>query len=65
MPQRVLNILCDERGAYGGVELMFITGIVVTIASAIMAGLNNSTSGLPRSTDTVTAKVQNAISSGS
>lgn len=52
------KILKDERGAYGGVELMFIVGIVVAIATVIMTTFK---SGLSTAAGDVSTKVQDTI----
>lgn len=58
MLSSIKKILKDERGAYGGVELMFIVGIVVAIATVIMATFK---AGLSTAADNVSTKVQDTI----
>lgn len=65
MLSSIKKILKDERGAYGGVELMFIVGIVVTIAVTIMGAFkgDGTTTGLPGAAQNVSRMVQNTITS--
>lgn len=58
------KLIRDERGAFGSVELMFIVGIVVVVAGAIMTALSNSDSGLPSGANNVVNRVNDAINSG-
>lgn len=58
------KFLGDERGAFGSVELMFIVGIVVVVAGAIMTALSNSETGLPSGASTVVERVNGAIQTG-
>lgn len=55
----------DERGIYGGVELMFIIAGVAILASTIMAPFkgNGTTTGLPGSANNVAGMVQDTINS--
>lgn len=66
MLKRIKHIFQDERGAYGGVELAVIIGIVLTVTMAILNAFkgNGSTTGLPGAAnnvvDTVTSTINNA-----
>lgn len=59
----IKKILKDERGAYGGVEVMLIVGIVVVIAMSIMGAFkgDGATTGLPGSAKSVSDTVQSTI----
>ncbi len=59
----IKRILKDERGAYGSVELMFVIGIIVVLATAIMSAFkgDGSTTGLPGAAQDVASKVEDTI----
>lgn len=59
----IKRILKDERGAYGSVELMFVVGIIVVLAMAIMSAFkgDGSTTGLPGAAKNVADTVTNTI----
>ncbi|MDH7578198.1 MAG: hypothetical protein QHH75_10360 [Bacillota bacterium] len=67
---QIRRIFKDERGAYGGVELAVIIGIVLTVTMAILNAFkgDGTTTGLPGAAnnvvDTVTSTINNAAGSG-
>ncbi|MGB9849133.1 MAG: hypothetical protein ACPLSY_04825 [Moorellaceae bacterium] len=57
-PGMLRKLLASERGAYGGIEMLFILGVVGVTAMLLM---NNLKSGVSSASTNVTDKLTNAI----
>ncbi len=63
MRDKVRKFFQDQRGAYGGVEMMFIVAIVVVVAMSVMGTFSSDTTGLPSAAQTTITTVTDSINS--